>query len=369
MKIGIDARLIGETGVGRYIRNLIRELAIRDTKHSYTIFVRQKRDAPTLPSDRWEVREANVRWHTFKEQVVLPRIFSAADLDVLHVPYFNVPVLYTGTMVVTMHDLTIDKVDTGKASTLPRPFYMAKRMGYKTILHAGLRKAHAVLAVSEATKNELMDHYHVDDRKITVTHEGVDENIPKKLQGRNQKALIDGSYLLYVGNAYPHKNVEKALRGFEQVASNHKTLSFVLVGRDDYFYQRLRSWMQKRALASRVIFFGEANDQQLANLYMHAEALVFPSRMEGFGLPGLEAMSMKLPVIASDIPVFQEVYGDGAAYFDPSDERSIAQAMENVLGDQSLRKTLIANGSTRVKRYSWKKMAEETLRVYELVRR
>lgn len=173
MKIGIDARLISETGVGRYIRNLIKELAAIDAENSYVVFLRKNAFSTfKLPNGRWEKRLADVYWHSFAEQLFMPAIFYHARLDLLHVPYFNVPLLYFGKFIVTIHDLTILHFDTGKATTLPYFIYKMKRLFYYLVLLKAMHWSEKIIAVSHATKQEILDHFDVLPKHIEVIYEG-----------------------------------------------------------------------------------------------------------------------------------------------------------------------------------------------------
>jgi len=173
MKIGIDARLIDETGVGRYIRNLITELGKIDRGNSYVVFLRKKSfDSCSLPNARWEARLADVRWHSVAEQLFMPAIFSREHLDLLHVPYFNVPLFYFGKFIVTIHDLTILHFDTGKATTLPYVLYKIKRIFYYLILLKALHWSEKIIAVSGNTKREILEHFDVLPEHIDVIYEG-----------------------------------------------------------------------------------------------------------------------------------------------------------------------------------------------------
>ncbi len=173
MKIGIDARLISETGVGRYIRNLITELGKIDRTNSYVVFFRKAAYSGfELPNARWEKRLADVPWHSVAEQIFMPAIFNREKLDVLHVPYFNVPIFYFGKFIVTIHDLTILHFDTGKATTLPYLFYKIRRWGYSLSLLKALFWSEKVIAVSKSTKQELLDHFDVLQEHIVIIYEG-----------------------------------------------------------------------------------------------------------------------------------------------------------------------------------------------------
>lgn len=158
-------------------------------------------------------------------------------------------------------------------------------------------------------------------------------------------------YFLYVGNAYPHKNLEVLLRAFAGV----KDAKLILVGKDDFFYKRLKQTDLVRSLKNRIIFKTSVSDSELKELYKNAQAFVFPSLMEGFGLPALEALREGCPVIVSDIPVFHEILGDSAIYFNPHNANELTTLL---LGKPEKPKQLKNN-------YSWQKMAKETLSVYE----
>jgi glycosyltransferase involved in cell wall biosynthesis len=354
MKIGIDARLIEETGVGRYIRNLLTELGKIYKKNEYVVFLRRGSfNSFRLPNKRWHKALADVPWHTLTEQFVMPGIFAKEKIDLLHVPYFNVPILYRGPFVLTVHDLTILHFDTGKASTHPWIFYKLRRLGYRIIVRWGIMHAKHLIAVSQATKREIMDHFPVSQEKISVTYEGVDARLTIGDQRITKKRLIADPYYIYVGNAYPHKNLETLLMAFQRT-KGHK---LVLVGKDDFFYKRLRNKVEEMNLGKSIIFFGPADDRQLTNLYTHAKAFVFPSLMEGFGLPALEALSLGCPVVVSDIPIFHEILGDAAVYFNPHDSRDLATKLTSEILSRDAKDTL--------QKFSWKKMASETARIYE----
>lgn len=365
MKIGIDARLIDETGVGRYIRNLISELGAFDTTNQYVVFLSKKSFAAfDLPNARWKKVMADVHWHTVAEQLVMPKLFAAEKPDLIHIPYHNPPILYRGRIVITIHDLTILHFNTGKATTLPLPLYAIKRLGYWLELWVGLRKAAAIIAVSEVTKCEIVDHFGIAAHRIHVTLEGVDKKISHAVG--QPKKVINDPYVLYVGNAYPHKNVGFLIDAFYAYVNHMRPGSrskLVLVGSDDYFYRRLKKIVAASSFSEHVIFFGPADDAQLISLYANARAFVFPSLMEGFGLPALEALSLGCPVLVSDIPIFHEIVGAFATYFDPHNISDLATRLAAVFEGNSRPQTQPARAL--LDRYSWAKMAKETHDIYE----
>jgi len=360
MRIGIDCRLWCETGVGRYIRNLVLNLQIIDEKNEYILFILSK-DSDRLKIENSKVRiiKTDIRWHTLSEQIKFPSILNQENLDLMHFPYFSVPIFYNRPFVITIHDLIINHFSTGQASTWPRPIYGLKRLAYEFALSQAARKAKEIIAVSYATKDEIINHLKVNSNKIVVTHEGVSQ----KLSGESQKSVIDGNYFLYVGNAYPHKNIDRLLEVFKMLDNKAK---LVFVGKEDYFYKRLRNKIREMGLGVNVNFIENANDEKLSNLYQNAKALILPSLMEGFGLPVLEAMVNKCLVLASDIPALREICGDAAIYFNPYDVNDmlakISDVQSNNVDHYNGNKE---KGLERVKLFSWRKMAKKTLKVYE----
>lgn len=364
MKIGIDGRLWNETGVGRYIRNLVWELEKRDKKNNYILFVKNgfKNEDLGFKNEKWRIVETDVHWHSIDEQIRFPQILYQENLDLMHFPYFSLPVFYNKPFVVTIHDLIISHFPTGKASTLPYPLYRLKRIGYDFVIKHAIHKSQKIIVPLHAVKNDVIHMFNVPEEKIMVTYEGSPD-------AKNQKSKVPvtaQNYFLYVGNAYPHKNLEKLIEGFSLFKKEiNETVNLVLVGKDDYFYKRLRAKVEKEHLEG-IVFKHNVSDEELFALYANAVAFVSPSHMEGFGLPPLEAMSTSCVTLLSDIPAFREVCEDAAYYFDPSSKESLKQQLQFVYNlDHKKKEEQVRKGLERVKIFSWKKMAEQTLNVYE----
>lgn len=366
MRIGIDARLWNQTGVGRYIRNLVLNIQKIDFKNNYVLFVRTadfENVKSQITNPKWKIIKCDINWHTVSEQIRFASILEKAKLDLLHFPYFSVPIFYNRPFVVTIHDLIINHFPTGKASTLAFPIYRIKLFAYKVIIKKAAQKAKKIITVSNATKEEVLDHLGVDKDKVVVIYNGVDEKIINhKSEIINQKY---GKYFLYVGNAYPHKNLERLLLAFSEFLKENKNVKLVLVGREDYFYNKLKDKLENINIKNSIIFYQEINDKELVNLYKNALALVMPSLMEGFGLPVVEAMVNGCPVLASEIPSLKEIGKEAAVYFDPKNVEDIAKTLGLMINDEGLRSEMIKKGYEQVKKFSWEKSAKETLRVYE----
>lgn len=371
MKIGIDARFWQETGVGRYIRNLVTELQKIDKKNEYVLFVRE-RDVENvklqMTNVKWQIKIADIHWHSLKEQLEFPHILEKEKLDLMHFPYFSVPIRYNGKFVVTVHDLIIHHFATGEATTLPKPLYQLKVQAYKYIISQAAKKSEMVIAVSNATKDEIVDHLHVPEERIAVIYEGVDRKISTfKFPPFRDKQISNsqyGKYFLHVGNVYPHKNVKRLVEAFARAHLDDVQLLFV--GKNDYFMQRLEEFVCKRKLEESVKFLGFVDDETLAILFKNALATIVPSLMEGFGLPVLEAMANESLVIASDIPSLKEIAKDAAIYIDPFNVEDISAKMRDIAGsDRKKFKSLRTNGKELAYDFSWEKMARQTLAIYE----
>lgn len=362
-RIGIDCRLWNETGVGRYIRNLILHLAKLDTTNHYILFLRSEEfETVPLPGKNFEKRLADIRWHSLKEQTEFAQQLEKEKLDLVHFPYFSFPVFYKGKFVITIHDLILNHFPTGKATTLPSPVYWLKQAGYRFVVAQAIKRAVKIIAVSKATRDEILEHYRVPAEKIVVTYEGADENLTKE---KMEKVDTPNPYFFYVGNAYPHKNLERLVDGFRVfLDKTHEKLDLIFVGREDFFYKGLKEKVEKLGLTKRIHFFQNISDGQLVYLYHHARGVVLPSLMEGFGLPALEAMANDCLVIASEIPAFIEICGSSAVYFDPYDSSTIAQSMHDVYAGQVGVKEKKQEGIKRAKNFSWSVMAKQTLEAY-----
>ncbi len=363
MKIGIDARMygpaVGGGGIGRYVQELVTFLPACDGFPPCVAFVKPE-NADALPGG-YEKRVVDVHWYTLREQIALPRVIDRERLDLVHIPHWNVPLALRTPFVVTIHDLILlDEPRSARATTRHPLVFALKQAGFRRVLRHALFASRRVIAVSEATKRSILRHFPaLPPEKIDVIYEGV-----TALPSPDESAAAPKPYLLSVGNAYPHKNLEALLRAFRLAREAHPGVRLVLAGRDDVFARRLSASPEARALGDAFIFVPNPTDAQLAALYQKAAGYVYPSRLEGFGLPPLEAMSQGAPVAAARAGSLPEVLGDAARFFDPRDERDMARALEDLVGDAGLRRALVERGFARVRRYSWRRMAEETLASY-----
>ncbi len=397
MRIGIDARFYGPVGkgLGRYTQEVVDNLIKIDRKNEYVIFLcRENFDLFNLDEEYSNVKKVliNVRWYTVAEQFLMPFYIWRERVDLMHYHHFNVPVFAFKKFVVTIHDLILIKFPTARATSLGPLFYKLKNLAYRMVISHAVKNSKKIFAVSQFTKDDIVEHFKVDENKIKVTYEGVadqfkgresetafhadfsDENQNKNNYAKDTLAKYDisGDYLLYVGNAYPHKNLEALLQVFVRVYKDNPNLKLVLVGKSDYFFERTKEYAKKLRLWSEqgawaVVFPGYVPDNDLDFLYENALAYVFPSKFEGFGLPPLEAMAKGCSVISSNSTSMPEILGDAALYFDPMVEDDMYNKITKIIIDRDLREALQAKGFEQIKKFSWRKCAEITLRVFQSV--
>lgn len=379
MTIGIDARFFGPKakGLGRYTQQLLSELAKLDRQNDYLVFLRAEDFADFQPpGPRFKKVLANYRWYSLGEQLLFPLALYRHKIDLMHFTHFNAPVLYARPYVITIHDLILRRFGTARGWFWGRARYWLKNLGYEAVIRIIVRRAKKIIAVSEYVKQDIIDSFGMAPEKIAVVYEsGPAATNYQPAAGDNrvlEKYQIKKPYLLYVGNAYPHKNLERLIESFKILQEKDQPdLQLVLVGGEDYFYRRLKRKNCDAAgvcFGGGVIFTGFVPEADLGVLYNNAEVYVFPSLCEGFGLPPLEAMSYGLPVVASRATCLPEILGEAAHYFDATNLNDMAAKINEVVENNNLRQRLIEIGLEQIKKYSWQKMAEETLEIYRSVK-
>lgn len=363
MRIGIDARMygpkVGGGGLGRYVEQLVAKLQEIDRENRYVLFLRKENfDLCPITNSNFEKRLADIHWYTFDEQRFLPKIIDVEKLDLVHFPHWNVPLLIRTPFVVTIHDLILlDEPSSAKATTLGPFRYAIKRFGYRAALKNAVLRSKKIIAVSQATKLSILKHFPmIDPEKIKVVYEGVTSLKP-------MEHMEHMEHILYIGNSYPHKNLKTLLDAFKIFSAKESEAKLVLAGQKDLFSDAIEKYARQQGI-ERVEFFRNIDDEKLAELYAKARLYVSPSRLEGFGLPALEAMSMKVPVIAARAGSLPEVLGEAAEYFDPNDTNELADLLEKLWRDETRRNELVTRGIEQAEKYSWRLMAEQILGIY-----
>ncbi len=374
-KIGIDARFYGpkNKGLGRYAQKLIENLECIDggsEERTYFIFLKKENFGDYHPQNsNFKKIEADFDWYSFKEQAVYPRFLSSFKLDLMHFCHFNVPLTYRRRFIVTVHDLILFHFPTIRSTTRNKIYYIFKLLAYQIVIRSAVKRAKKVIAVSKFTKRDVMKELHISGNKIAVTYEGCDSDHLVSPENGGEILIKYGimkPYLLYVGNAYPHKNLERLVLAYERIKKPLPEVSLVLVGGKDFFYSRLEKYVLDKKIGG-VVFPGYVPDDELDAMYKDAELYVFPSLYEGFGLPPLEALARNTPVASSSRTSMPEILGKTVSYFDPENTASMARTIETMLKKPKDEIFSRPEASKQVKLFSWNKMARQTLSEYKKI--
>lgn len=359
-RIVIDARESG-TSTGRYIDKLIEHLHSLKPKHQITILTRAERtDFIATIAPTFTVIQTPFKEFTFGEQLGFRRQLNGLAPDLVHFGMVQQPVLYRGTVITTMHDLTTARFRNPNKNAVS---FWLKQQVYKWVNVRAAHKSARILTPTQYVKDDVVAFTHVKPERVLVTYEAADAITDKP----ETVATLQGTqFLMYIGRPTPHKNLGRLIDAFAILQQTRPDLHLVLAGKRDANYRRHEQTVRERGIKN-VIFTDFITDGQLRWLYEHCTAYVFPSLSEGFGLPGLEAMAHSAPVVSSNATCLPEVYGDAAYYFDPLDTEDIATKLGEVLDDPLLREDLVAKGQEQIKKYSWKRMAQQTLEIYEQV--
>jgi len=369
MTIGIDARMYGgkQTGIGNYIRHLTNHLFQIDQENEYLIFLLEPEFSQyKVPSQKVKKIKVDARWYTFKEQFFLPAKLKKYPLDLMHFPHFNAPFLYSRKYIVTVHDITQKYFPGPKALKS-----LVRREAYKLVFSHNIKKASRIISVSHYTKQDILENFKVNPQKIEVIYEGIDPYFkPLKMEGLpdslKNKYKISKSFLLYVGVLRDHKNITGLIKAFNLVIrKNGLDFQLVIVGNEDPPYPKMHQLIRRLKLNDRVVRPGFISKKDLLLLYNAATLLILPSFREGFGFPPLEAMMCGTPVAASNTTALPEILDDAALLFNPHKIKEMTATIVKILKEKKLQQQLIQRGFRRVEKFSWRRCAEKTLKLYQ----
>ena len=360
--IAIDARIISSS-TGRYVERLLHYLEQLDRTNHYTILVRAKDKQfyrPTNPN--FHIVVADYADYSFAEQLGFKKQLDELGADLVHFCMPQQPILYRGLHVTTIHDLTLLKTYNSDKNWLA--FHLKQLVGrgvFRWVSHS----SQAIIVPSKYTEQDLLSFTKAARGKTYLTYEAADALALNELKPYSEPL---GDFILYVGQQSDYKNIRRLGDAHQQLLTHRPELKLVLVGRKNAAAQRNEAYFQKQGYRN-IIFTDFVEDAVRDWLYANCRAYVFPSLMEGFGLPGLEAMQYGAPLVSSNATCLPEVYSDAAHYFDPYDTNDIARAITDVLDDDMLCDTLVQNSQRVLACYSWEKTARETLAVYRAVLR
>ncbi|MCL4374442.1 glycosyltransferase family 4 protein [Patescibacteria group bacterium] len=279
------------------------------------------------------------------------------DIDRFFAPAHYSPALLPVPLITTIHDLAF--------FYYPNEFLGQDLYKLKHWTAASVRRSRRVIAVSKTTKKDLLRFYHLPEDRIRVVYNGFEKNpVPRRTsQDAIPRPPNRYPYLLYVGTLQPRKNIETLIQAFAAIKHLYPHLQLYIVGKKGWQYEKVFSEIERLGIEDRVFVSGFVSDPQLAALYQNATCLVMPSFYEGFGLPVLEAMSFRCPVVSSFAASLPEVGADACLYFDPHSSSDLQEKLTMLMTDSQLRQELVRKGEQHIKQFSWNKCGEETFRV------
>ncbi len=366
MKVGIDVSpIIYGTGVSVYTKNLVENLTEIDDKNKYRLFfasLRQKFPGLSAAGFDLSVKKIpptflDILWNKLH---IIPVETFVGQVDVFHCSDWTQPPAKKAKLVTTIHDLSFLR---WPESAHPKVLKTQKRR-----LTWVEKEADAVIAVSEATKNEILELTDIAEKKISVIYEAMPSDVVNFQFSNSQfskikeKYDLKDKYILAIGSQAPRKNIKRLIQSFENLKSSNsqklKKLNLVIAGR----------YKPEEKLPEGVIVTGFLDRKKLLGLMQEAEAFVYPSLYEGFGLPILEAFVLETPVVTSNCSSMAEIADKAAVLIDPKSVESIAEGIKKIIENKKLRNDLVKKGKERLKNFSWQKTAKETLKVYQRCR-
>ena len=371
MRIGIDATALPAqpVGAGNYIIQFVKALAKMDIDYELIVFAQKsKRDLFDIPNDEnlhWViVPDKSPMYRLIWEQTTFPRLVHRAEVDLLHSLHYTQPIRLGCPSIVTIHDMTF--------FLFPDLHTRSKRLFFPFAIRSSVRRADALIAISESTRQDSIRLLGVSPQKIFTTQLGITDEFrvvkDKELLAKvREKYDLPEEFVLYVGLVEPRKNIPFLIRAFKSLADEGIKHNLVIVGRIGWMYQEVFKQIEELGLEGRVQFTGYLPQDDLPMVYNLASLFVYPTKYEGFGLPALEAMACGTPVVTTAISSLPEIVGDAGILIPPGDEQALASAMAEVLHDSTLFNQLRTRGLQRSEHFTWERTAQQTLKVYQQV--
>ena len=359
MHIAIDARIINSS-TGTYVERLLHYLEKIDTENTYTVLVPSKDLGYWTPTNpRFSVVAADFPNYSLAEQTGFKTFLDKLAPDLVHFCMPQQPLGYKGAHVTTVHDLILLKTYNSDKNWL---VFHAKQLVGRYLFKKIARTNRHIIVPTQYTKDEYVAYSGISPDKVTVTYEAADTSIDKLTPYEHPF----GRFIMYVGQQSDYKNIRRLGDAHQKLLAAHPDLGLILVGKKNASSRKNEVYFNEKGYKN-IVFTDFIPNEQRDWLYTQAAAYIFPSLMEGFGLPGLEAMGYGAPVASSNATCLPEVYGDAAHYFNPTDADDLARAINDILVNDTLRQQLIKKGYQRLDRYSWERMAKQTHAIYSRV--
>lgn len=360
-RIVIDARRMNSS-TGHYVARLVEQLEEIDRDNEYIVVLLEKeKDFYTPKVNNFSVVTTTSDHYTFAEQLKHVGFLRKLKPDLVHFWMPQQPLLYFGPRVTTVHDTTLIRYENIDQNPL---VYKTRKAIFTFLLRNVIKRSERVLVPTDYVRGDL-DKWTRGKytSKFITTHESGDmiRDVPEPI-----KALEGKRFLFWVGNAFPYKNVERIVEAYATLKELYPDLELALAGKKDNFYAAIENVVNSRGLEG-IHFLGYISDGEKRWAFQNARAYVCASLSEGFHIPLLEAQYESCPVITSNATCLPEVAADAAIYFDPHSTEQLVSAVQKLFDTPGLREDLIGKGHENTKRFSWRKMAEETHDTYRAV--
>lgn len=361
MRIGIDLSALSNTvaGIGNYCIQLVKGIYKLDKENEYFLFAPTDIEVPVELNDRWHFINYG---GTIKYMTKVPRILKKKKIDVFvgtrhYLPPFNPGIKY----LAIVHDLI--------PLYMPELFTKDHLIRFRLFTKLCAKKANHVIAISEATKEDVMKYMKIPESRISMIYQGADKRFsPEKDEKRIKEVMekygITKDYILCLSTVEPRKNMLRTIKAFEQLQiKGYTDYQLVLVGGKGWNNGEIYEYVQNHAMQESVIFTGYASDDEIKHIYANATVFAYPSLCEGFGIPIIEAMQSGTPVITSNVSCMPEVAGDACELVNPYSITDIEHAMEKLITNEALREKYVQAGFKRAPLFSWDKCAKEVWKV------
>jgi glycosyltransferase involved in cell wall biosynthesis len=371
MRILIDCSQIpqNKSGVGNYAVNLIREIARQDTCNTYFVLI-QSDECSFDEIDNENFHRIYVKSQVFRkllfrfllEQVFIPYFMLAHRIHLVHSLHYSFPLITFGRKTaVTLADMTF--------FLMPMNHTAFKRHYFRIFIRLAAILANRIIAISKSTRQDFLKRFRGTESKIVTIPLGK-PNL--ETQGYSNKTLItkhpkfdlNGEYILFIGTLEPRKNLKTLILAYHRLNEGKPIGPLVVVGGRGWGYEDIFLLVSNLGLEKKIIFTGFIDDREKFNLLRRATVFVYPSLYEGFGIPVLEALSLGVPTITSNVSSMPEVAGDAALLVNPLDVGQLFAALKDLLGNPSLRQKLSTKGIEQASKFTWKKTAKKTIAVY-----
>lgn len=362
MKIAIDIRTAAgeKAGKGWYTFLMVHELLKNDTENQYILYTRNR-----VPGFE-QYKNAQVK--AVKSKTFIWHLAVAYDLRKENVDIFWAPTSYITPNLIPKSIKTVITVHDLVAFLFPQKHNLKATLIEKFSLKRALKRSSKIVTISKNTAHDIQDKFETPSKKIEVIPCAGNEEYRRinhqELAAFAKKTNLPDKFFLAVGTIEPRKNFTKLIKAFSIISERYPEYSLIIVGKDGWQFEEVYEEIQQKYLQKKVHILGYLSGKSLISLYNLAEAFVFPSIYEGFGIPPLEAMMCGCPVIASYSSSIPEVVGDSALLIDPKSEESIAAAMLKIIKDEELREKLTNKGLQQAKKFSWEKSAKELINIF-----